>query len=113
MVADRFHFHVVAKNDAVIAQLVAQHAGDDALGKGRREFRVESTVSNMRGHYCFDAVSAGVNERRQFNRLELRQRFVDNWESEMRIFVGVAVTGKVFDASNDAAVSQTLGPSPT
>jgi len=37
---DGFHLHVIAKNDPVVAQLVAEHSGDHGFRQGRGQLTV-------------------------------------------------------------------------
>src|SRR5229473_1701063 len=72
--------------------------------------RVQSGVKHVSSHERFDAVTAGLGEGREFDGAQLVQRSRDGWKIEVRVFLGVAVAGKMFSARNNACVSSALDP---
>ena len=103
---DRLHLEIVAQDDALVAQLLAQEARDDAPRQRRRPRLVERRHEHVRGH---DGRDPGLDGRPERHELDLAQpigRMLDERQLEVRIGAGVAVPGKVLAAGGDALALQ-------
>ena len=99
---NRFHLEIVAEDDAVVLQLVAQQVGHHAARQRRGAFLVERRHQDVRGH---DRRHAGLNRRlewQEFHAAETVRRMLHDRQLEMGVGARVAVTGEMFAARRDA-----------
>ena len=105
---NRLHLEVVAQDDALVAQLLAQHA-DDARRQRRGRVLVERRHEDMRRHDGRDLGLDGGPERHELDLAQPLGRMLDERQLQVGIGAGVAMTGKVLAARGDALPLQRRG----
>ena len=108
-VGDATHPHRVGVDEAVEPQFLPQQVGHDPPAKrgGPLRVRLQTRQLDVGGH---DRPRAGVDagtKRRQLDPVEPRSWMGDERQPEMRVDIGVAVTGKVLDGGDHATIGQT------
>ena len=106
-VSDRFHFHVVGKDDAPEVEALSEKVDQDPPREGCRVVGVDSVEDDMSAHEGGKPFLDRSPEGKQLEALELEETLPDVWEIEMRIEMGVAVTREVFSAGDH---TRTLEP---
>ena len=103
-VRDRMHVHAVGDDHALIAEFLAQHAGEDGARHRGRIDRVQCGIDDVGRHdrRRRGCRPGGDTERRELEAFQLRARLVHVRQVAVRIDVGVAVAGEVLDAAGHA-----------
>ena len=101
---DTGHAHRIGVDQSAEAEVLAQQSLDDRPAQRRRRIRlgIERRHLDVRGH---DRVGAGGDsgaKGRQLHLVEPLARLLDDRQAEMRIHIGVAVPGKVFERCRHA-----------
>jgi hypothetical protein len=105
---DGVHAHRVRVDKPAELHLAAQQTGHDRFAEcgGTEVGRIQRRQLNVADH---DGVGAGrdaCTKRREIDRVEPLARMVDDWQAKVRVDVGIAVTGKMFDRREHAACVQ-------
>ncbi len=100
-VRDRVHVHAVGDDHAVVAELLAQHAGEDRMRHGGRIDGVQRRIDDVGRHHG-RCVGRSNPERGEFELFEVGARFVDVRQVAVRIDMRVAMAGEVLDAAGHA-----------
>ena len=98
---NRLHLEIVAQDDALVAQLLPQHA-DDARRQRRGRVLVERRHEDVRRH---DGRDLGLDRRPERRELDFAQpvgRMLDERQLQVGIGAGVAMSGKVLAAGGHA-----------
>ncbi len=115
LLVDRLHEQRVGDDDAVVADGLAQQAGQDGARQRGRMLRVDLRVDDVGRHHGRRRGRVTLRmreraERAQLERLELGDRLVDRRQRVVRIHVGVAVAGEVLDAAGHAFAQRAAHP---
>ena len=103
---DGLHLQVVAQDDALVTELVAQQRMDDAWRQRGRLLFVERGDQHVRGHDEGDPRANGLAERHELDASEPVWRMLDDREVEVRVDRRVAMSREMLATRRDAIVLQ-------